>query len=89
MGQPLQRIHRDYYRFVELLIAQAELKQLTQWRIDVKQRSKIPLGMSRVPDWSRADSQREQHFSRGVSIDRHRGPRARHLKRDENRAAVY
>jgi hypothetical protein len=89
MRQPLQQIHPDHYRFVQLLIAQAELKQLTQWRIDVKQRSKIPLGMSRVPERSRPDPQRKQHFSGGVSIDRHRGPRARHPKGDENRAAVY
>jgi hypothetical protein len=89
MRQPLQQIQPDYYRFVQLLIAQAELKQLTQWRIDVKQRSKIPLGMSRVPDGSRPDPQRKQHFSGGVSIDRHRGPRARIQKGDEHRAAVY
>jgi hypothetical protein len=53
MKEPLQQIDPDYYRFVQLLIAQAELKQLHQWRVDVKRRSKIPLGMSRAPDRSR------------------------------------
>jgi len=85
----LQQIHRDYYRFVQLLIAQAELKQLAQWHIDVEQRSKIPLGMSRIPNRSRPDPKCKQHSSGGVSIDRHRGPRARHPKGDENRSAVY
>ena len=85
----MQQFHSDYYRFVQSLIAQVELKQLTQWRIDVRQRSKIPLGTSRVPERSGPDPQRKQHFSGGVSIDRHRGPRARHPKGDENRAAVY
>jgi len=89
MRQPLQQIGRDYYRFVQLLIAQAELKQLTQWRIDVKQRSKIPLGISRVPDKIRLDPQRKQHISGGVTIERLRGPRARHPKEDGDRAAVY
>ena len=53
MKEPLQQIDPDYYRFVQLLIAQAELEQLGQWRVDVKRRSKIPLGMSRASDRSR------------------------------------
>jgi hypothetical protein len=53
MKKLLQQMDADYYRFVQLLIAHAELKQLRQWRIDVKRRSKIPLGMSRAPDSSR------------------------------------
>jgi hypothetical protein len=53
MTQLLQQMDADYYRFVQLLIEHAELKQLRQWRIDVKRRSKIPLGMSRAPDKSR------------------------------------
>ena len=88
MKELLQQIGPDYYRFVQLLIAQAELKQLRQWRIDVKKRSKIPLGMSRAaPDRSRADPHRKQHFSGGVA--QLRGPRARNPKVDEIRAAVY
>ncbi len=50
MKELLQQIDPDYYRFVQLLIAHAELKQVRQWRVDVKRRSKIPLGMSRAPD---------------------------------------
>jgi hypothetical protein len=84
----LQQIDPSYYRFVQLLIADAELEQLHQWRVDVKRRSKIPLGMSRVPDRSRADPHRDQHFDRGVTIEPLRGPRARHPKGDGNRAAV-
>jgi hypothetical protein len=53
MKKLLQQMDADYYRFVQLLIAHAEFKQLRQWRIDVKRRSKIPLGMSRAPDRSR------------------------------------
>ena len=53
MKEPLQQIGPDYYRFVQLLIAQAELEQLHQWRVDVERRSKMPLGMSRAPDRSR------------------------------------
>jgi hypothetical protein len=53
MKELLQEIDPDYYRFVQLLIARAELKQSRQWRADVKRRSKIPLGMSRTPDSSR------------------------------------
>jgi hypothetical protein len=49
----LQQVDPDYYRFVQLLIAHAELEQLRQWRFDVERRSKIPLGMSRAPDRSR------------------------------------
>jgi hypothetical protein len=53
MKELLQQIDPDYYRFVQLLIAHAELKQLRQWRVDVKRRSQIPLGMSRALDRSR------------------------------------
>ena len=74
----LQQIEPDYYRFVQLLIAHAELEQLRQWRIDVKRRSKIPLGMSRAPDKSRADCHRNRHFNGGIAIEQLRGPRARH-----------
>jgi hypothetical protein len=45
--------HPDYYRFVQLLIAHVELEHSRQWRIDVRRRSKIPLGMCRSPDSSR------------------------------------
>jgi len=53
MKELLQQIDPDYYRFVRLLIAHAELDQLRQWRTDVERRSKIPLGMSRARDKSR------------------------------------
>jgi hypothetical protein len=53
MTRLLQQMDADYFRFMQLLIEHAELKQLRQWRIDVKKRSKIPLGMSRAPDRSR------------------------------------
>lgn len=88
MKEPLQQIGPDYYRFVRLLIAYAELKQLPQWRVDVNRRSKIPLGISRAPDKSRADPYRNQHFSGEMSIGQHRGPGARHPKEDGIRAAV-
>jgi len=88
MKQLLQQIDPDYYRFVQLLIAHAELKHLVQWRVDVKRRSKIPLGMSRAPDRSRADPHRNQHFSGAIAIEQLRGPRARHPKGDGMRAAV-
>jgi hypothetical protein len=65
MKQRLQQIDADYFRFVQLLIAHAELKQLRQWRIDVKRRSTIPLGMSRAPD-------RYRHFvTHHISSKRH------------------
>jgi hypothetical protein len=64
MKELLEQIDPDYYRFLRLLIAQAEIQQLPQWRVDVMRRSKIPLGMSRAPDESRADPHhRNQHFS--------------------------
>jgi len=78
MKELLQQLESDYYRFVQLLIAHAELKPLRQWRVDVKRRSTIPLGMSRAPDKSRADPHRARHFSGGVAIEQLRGPRARH-----------
>jgi len=53
MKELLRRIDSDYYRFVQLLIAHAELEQLRQWRVDVQRRSKIPLGLSRALDSSR------------------------------------
>jgi hypothetical protein len=77
MKELLQEIGRDYYRFVQLLIAHAEFKQLGQWRVDVKRRSQIPLGMSRAPDKSRVDPLRNQHFSGAIAIGQLRGPRAR------------
>jgi len=80
MRKLLQQIDPDYYRYVQLLIAHAELEQLRQWRVDVKRRSKIPLGMSRAPDKSCADPHRQRHFSGGVAIERLRGPRARRPK---------
>lgn len=52
MKELLQQIDPDYYRSVQLVIAHTELKQLRQWRIGVKRRSKIPLGMCRSPDSS-------------------------------------
>jgi len=52
MKEHLQLIDPDYYRSVQLLIARTELKQLRQWRVDVKRRSKIPLGMRRCLDSS-------------------------------------
>jgi hypothetical protein len=88
MKELLQQIGPDYYRFVQLLIARAELRQLRQWRVDVKRRSKIPLGMSRAPDKSRTDPRRNQSFSGGITIEQLRGPRARHPKGDGIRAAV-
>ena len=78
MKELSQQIGPDYYRFVQLLIARAELKQLRQWRADVKRRSKIPLGMSRAPDTSRADLHRNRHFSGEIAIEQLRGPRPRH-----------
>jgi hypothetical protein len=53
MRKLLQQPGPDYYRFVQLLISRAELEQLRQWRVEVKRRSKIPLGMARAPDRSR------------------------------------
>jgi len=88
MKELLQQIDPNYYRFVQLLIAHAEFMQLRQWRVDVKRRSKIPLGMSCAPDKSRADPHRKQQFVRGVAIEQPRGPRARHHKGDGIRAAV-
>jgi hypothetical protein len=88
MKELLQQIGPDYYRFVQLLIAHAELKQLGQWRIDVKRRSQIPLGMSRATEKSRADPRRNQHFSAAIAIGQLRGPRVRHPKGDGTRAAV-
>jgi hypothetical protein len=82
----LLQLDPDYYRFVRLLIAHAELEQLSQWRVDVKRRSKIPLGMSRTPDRAREDPRRRQIFSSGVA--QLRGPRAPNLKVDRIRAAV-
>jgi hypothetical protein len=49
MKELLRRKDSDYYRSVQLLIADAELQQLCQWRVDVERRSKIPLGMCRPP----------------------------------------
>ena len=46
MRKLLQRIDPDYYRSVRLVIAHAELEQSRQWRVDVRRRSKIPLGTS-------------------------------------------
>jgi hypothetical protein len=86
MKELLQQMGPDYYRFVRLLIAHAEFKQLRQWRIDVKRRSKIPLGMSRAPDKSRADPHRNQHFTGGIAIEQLCGPLARHPKGDGIRA---
>jgi hypothetical protein len=88
MKELLQEIGPDYYRFVQLLIARAELKQLRQWRVDVKRRSKIPLGMSRAPDKSRANPYRNPQFTGGMAIEQLRGPRVRHPKGDGIRAAV-
>jgi hypothetical protein len=88
MKKLLQQVDRDYYRFVQLLIAHAELEQLRQWRIDVERRSTIPLGMSRAPDKFRAEPHRNQHFRGGVAIEQLRGPRARHPKGDGISAAV-
>jgi hypothetical protein len=47
MKELLQQIDTDYYRSVQLLIAQAEVERLRNWRVDVERRSKIPLGVSR------------------------------------------
>lgn len=47
MKELLQQIDSDYYRSVQLLIAQAEIERLRNWRVEVGARSKIPLGMSR------------------------------------------
>jgi len=88
MKELLQQIEPDYYRFVQLLIAHAELKQLRQWRVDVKRRSKIPLGMSRVPNKIRADPHRNRHFSGGIAIEQLRGPGARHPKRPLRQGAT-
>jgi len=88
MKELLQQIDPDYYRFVQLLIARTELKQLRQWRVDVRRRSKIPLGMSRAPDKSRADLRRNKQFSSGIAIEQLRVPRARLPKEDGIRAAV-
>ena len=88
MKELLQQIDPDYYRFVQLLIARTELKQLRQWRVDVRRRSKIPLGMSRAPDKSRADLRRNKQFSSGIANEQLRVPRARLPKEDGIRAAV-
>jgi hypothetical protein len=88
MKELLQQIDPHYYRFMQLLIAHAELKQLRQWRVDVKRRSKIPLGMSCAPDKSRGDPHRKQQFDRVIAIERLRGPRVRHHKGDGIRATV-
>jgi hypothetical protein len=90
MKELLQQIEPDYYRFVQLLIAHAELEQLSQWRVDVERRSKIPLGMTRAPDKSRADRNRNRnrHFSGGVATEQLRDPRARHPKGDGIRPTV-
>jgi hypothetical protein len=78
MKELLQQIGPDYYRFVQLLIAHAELKHLRQWRVDVKRRSNIPLGMSRTPDKSRADPPIAINISAvQLRSDQLRGPRAR------------
>jgi len=78
MKELLQQLSPDYYCFVQLLIAHAKFKQLRQWRVDVKRRSKIPLGMSRAPNKPRADPHRNQHFGGRIASEQHRGPRARH-----------
>jgi hypothetical protein len=88
MKELLQQIDPEYYRFVQVLIAHAEIKQLRQWRVDVKRRSKIPLGMSRAPDRSRVDPHRNQHSSSKIAIEQPRGPRARHPKGDGIRAEL-
>ena len=88
MKELLQQIEPDYYRFVQLLIVHAELKQLRQWRVDIKRRSKIPLGMTRAPDKSRADRNRNRHFNGGIAIEQLHGPRARHPKGDGIRPTV-
>jgi hypothetical protein len=80
MKELLQQIDPNYYRFVQLLIAQAELMQSLQWRVGVKRRSKIPLGMSCARDKPHADPHRKQQFHRAVAIEQLRGPRARHHK---------
>jgi hypothetical protein len=38
MKEPLQQIDPDYYRAVQLLIVQVELKQLRQWRVSAERR---------------------------------------------------
>lgn len=53
MKELLRQVAPDYYRFVQILIAHAELEQLRKWRIGVRRRSKIPLGM-----WLSLDSSR-------------------------------
>jgi hypothetical protein len=88
MKSLLQQIGPDYYRFVQVLIARVQLEQLHQWRFDVEKRSKIPLGMSRVPGRSRADPYRNQEFSGGMTIEELRGPCARHPKGDGTGAAL-
>jgi hypothetical protein len=53
MLELLHQIDSDYYRSARLLIARAELEQLRHRRsamADVDRRSKIPLGMSRLPE---------------------------------------
>jgi len=52
MNEHLQQIDRNYYRSVQLVIAHAELKQLSERRAGVERRSKIPLGMWPCPDSS-------------------------------------
>jgi hypothetical protein len=47
MTESLQQIDPDYYRSVQLLIARTEIEQIRQWRLGIKRRSKIPLGMAR------------------------------------------
>jgi hypothetical protein len=49
MKELLQKKDSGYYRSVQLLIAHAELQQLSQWRVDAERRSKISLGMCRSP----------------------------------------
>jgi len=57
MQELLHQIDTDYYRAAQLLIVHAELEHLRHRRAamaDVERRSKIPLGMTRLPDnWRR------------------------------------
>jgi hypothetical protein len=53
MQELLHQIDSDYYRSARLLIVRAELEQLRRRRsamADIDKRSKIPLGMSRLPE---------------------------------------
>jgi hypothetical protein len=43
MMELLQPIDPDYYRSVQLLIVQVELKELRQWRAAVQRRGTIPV----------------------------------------------